>query len=92
MLQGKALTANVKQVHTEYMAAAGKLQKVTYDVTDTEQPMFQQDFAEYKAVVAELEHRLGSIIFQVRPHSFKILAASSLSPIASNVERKSAIL
>ena len=63
--QGKALTANVKQVHTEYMAAAGKLQKVAYDVTDTEQPMFQQDFAEYRAVVAELEHRLGSIIFQV---------------------------
>lgn len=66
VMQGKALTANVKQVHTEYMAAAGKLQKVTYDVSDTEQPMFQQDFAEYKAVVAELEHRLGSIIFQVR--------------------------
>ncbi|KAK9822882.1 hypothetical protein WJX74_000347 [Apatococcus lobatus] len=62
--KGKALTANVKQVHTEYMAAAGKLQKVTYDVTDTDQPMFQQDFADYQAVVAELEHRLGSIIFQ----------------------------
>ena len=64
-LQGKALTANVKQVHTEYMAAVGKVQKVTYDVTDIEQPLFRQDFAEYQAVVSELEHRLGSIIFQV---------------------------
>ena len=63
--QGKALTANVKQVHTEYMAAAGKLLKVSYDVFDMEQPMFRQDFAEFQAVVAELEHRLGSIIFQV---------------------------
>lgn len=85
MLQGKALTANVKQVHTEYMAAAGKLQKVAYDVTDTEQPMFQQDFAEYKAVVAELEHRLGSIIFQVRSW-YTCLASPSLDLIVQNTK------
>jgi hypothetical protein len=39
---------------------------VTYDVMDVDVPAFASDFEAFRAVISELEHRLGALILQVQ--------------------------
>ena len=64
-LQGKTLTVSVKQIFTDFLAAADKFQKLPYDVIDVDAKQFPQDFAAFCAVMQELERRLGAVIAQV---------------------------
>lgn len=64
-VQGKTLTVSVKQIFTDFQAAADKFQKLPYDVIDVDAKQFPQDFAAFCGVIQELERRLGAVIAQV---------------------------
>ena len=55
----------MKQIFTDFLAAADKFQKLPYDVIDVDAKQFPQDFAAFCAVMQELERRLGAVIAQV---------------------------
>ena len=62
--KGKALSANVRQIHADFVEALEKLHQVEYDVMDVESKKFDDDFYEFRSVIKELERRLGSVIIQ----------------------------
>ena len=64
-LQGKTLTNSVKQIFTDFQAAAEKFQKLNYDAMNVDEAQFADDFAVFCGVIRELERRLGAVITQV---------------------------
>lgn len=64
-VQGKTLTNSVKQIFTDFQAAAEKFQKLNYDAMNVDATQFTDDFAVFCGVVRELERRLGAVIAQV---------------------------
>ena len=62
--KGKALSANVRQIHADFEEALEKLHQVEYDVMDVESKHFDDDFYEFRTCIKELERRLGSVIIQ----------------------------
>ena len=65
-LQGKALTAVCRAVHTEFSAAAEKLFAAEYDPLDlSAEADFTRDASVFKALVRELDKRLAAVILQV---------------------------
>ena len=64
--QGKTLTISVKQIFTDFQTAAEKFQKLNYDAMNVEATQFVTDFANFCAVIRELERRLGAVIAQVK--------------------------
>lgn len=63
--QGKTLTNSVKQIFTDFQAAAEKFQKLNYDAMNVDATQFTDDFAVFCGVIRELERRLGAVIAQV---------------------------
>lgn len=64
-MQGKTLTNSVKQIFTDFQAAAEKFQKLNYDAMNVEAAQFVDDFNIFCNVIRELERRLGAVIAQV---------------------------
>ena len=64
-MQGKTLTNSVKQIFTDFQAAAEKFQKLNYDAMNVDATQFADDFAIFCGVIRELERRLGAVIAQV---------------------------
>ena len=62
--KGKALTASVRAIFSDFQAAAAKFQGTAYDVLDVEQRAFDNDFYEFRLVIKELERRLASVVTQ----------------------------
>lgn len=67
IVQGRALTASIKQVHVEFAAAFAHIQGLGYDVTDATQTAFDGDCGVWRTVVRDLDHRLGHLMVQVGP-------------------------
>ena len=65
VVQGKTLTNSVKQIFTDFQAAAEKFQKLSYDAMNVDATQFAHDFAVFCGVMRELERRLGAVIAQV---------------------------
>ena len=74
--QGKTLTISVKQIFTDFQTAAEKFQKLNYDAMNVEATQFDTDFANFCAVIRELERRLGAVIAQVKQHHLQQLHSS----------------
>ena len=74
-VQGKTLTNSVKQIFTDFQAAAEKFQKLNYDAMNIDATQFSADFASFCAFIRELERRLGAVIAQVRRWHHSIPAA-----------------
>ena len=64
-VQGKSLTAGVRQVHADFQAAFGELQKVEYDVLQLEGSEWPEDHGRFRHALRELEKRLSQIIVLV---------------------------
>ena len=64
-VQGKTLTNSVKQIFTDFQAAAEKFQKLNYDAMNVDATQFADDFAVFCGIIRELERRLGAVIAQV---------------------------
>ena len=62
---GRSVAAPVPGLVT-VMHVLGLRSQVGYDVMDVDAPNFHSDFSTFKAVIKELEHRLGALIMQVR--------------------------
>ena len=66
VLQGKALTASSRGIHSEFAAAAEVLFKLQYDPLDVKATQFDADYRHFCKTVMELERRTSAIISQVR--------------------------
>ena len=64
-LQGKALTAAVRQVHADFAAAFAALQKVDYDVTDGTEARWVADHGRFQVALRDLERRLSHVVVVV---------------------------
>lgn len=72
-MQGKSLTAGVRQVHADFQAAFGALQKVEYDVLQLEGSEWVEDHGRFRVALRELEKRLSQIIVLVNLRMDEVL-------------------
>ena len=76
-LQGKTLTTSIKQIFSDFQAAAEKFKNLSYDAMNVDAKQFDIDFFAFRSVIKELERRLGAVIVQ----------ASAVSPAGTCVGR-----
>ena len=76
-LQGKTLTTSIKQIFSDFQAAAEKFKSLSYDTMNVDAKQFDIDFFAFRSVIKELERRLGAVIVQ----------ASAVSPTGTCVGR-----
>jgi dynein heavy chain len=62
--KGKAMTANILQVHQEFNKAIEDFLLVKYDILDIEKREFDDDFFKFRQRIKELERRLASVLTQ----------------------------
>lgn len=62
--KGKAMTASILQVFTEFTKAVEDFMTVKYDILDIEKREFDDDFFKFRQRVKELERRLASVLTQ----------------------------
>ena len=74
-LQGKTLTTSIKQIFSDFQAAAEKFKNLSYDAMNVDAKQFDIDFLAFCSVIKELERRLGAVIVQ----------ASAVSPACTCV-------
>lgn len=67
----------MKQIFTDFQAAADVVRKLNYDVIDVDAKQFPQDFAAFCGVIQELERRLGAVIAQVASQSCMLCMLST---------------
>ena len=60
--KGRAFTASVRAIHTDFTTSVGRFHLVSYDVLDTDTALFDADYAAFRAGVRELERRLAALI------------------------------
>ena len=65
-MQGKALTAGVRQVHADSAAAFAVVQKVEYDPTDCSEARWAGDHGRFQTALRDLERRLSHLVVMVR--------------------------
>ncbi len=65
-VQGKALTAGVRQVHVDFVAAFAAVQKVEYDLTDCAESRWAGDHGRFQTALRDLERRLSHLVVVVR--------------------------
>jgi hypothetical protein len=69
-MQAKAIAETLKRVTEGCISLfdrACSLMQLPYDVMDVNMKAFEVDFAAFRAIIKELERRLGALIMQVGP-------------------------
>ncbi|CUI15020.1 dynein heavy chain, putative [Bodo saltans] len=59
---GQDLTTQAEKVKKEFDAAQRQFFSVSYDLLNVDEPMFDTDYGAFRAVVRELERRMGSML------------------------------
>lgn len=62
--KGKTLSHTLEQISKEFLKAVEEFTKVNYDIMDTEQRQFDDDFYKFRQRIKELERRLASVLTQ----------------------------
>ena len=62
--KGRALTASVRQIFTDFQSGVDRIKAAQYDILDVGVKQFDDDFYAFRLVIKELERRLASVITQ----------------------------
>lgn len=58
-MQGTILSTQVQAIYQEFLRASAVFPNITYDVLDVSQPAFLTDLGKFRAIIRDLEERLG---------------------------------